>query len=76
MYSVALSKLINRQLFQQLAKSSLVKSNLTIINNKSFSIATFKLNNLKFTDKHEWIHLNGNIGTVGITDYAQVSIVN
>ena len=27
---------------------------------------------LKFTDKHEWISVKGNIGTVGITDYAQV----
>jgi hypothetical protein len=27
----------------------------------------------KFTDKHEWISVNGGVGTVGITDYAQVS---
>ena len=25
---------------------------------------------LKFSDKHEWIRLDGNKGTVGITDYA------
>lgn len=26
---------------------------------------------LKYTDKHEWIRIEGNIGTVGITDFAQ-----
>ncbi|XP_001599216.1 glycine cleavage system H protein [Nasonia vitripennis] len=25
----------------------------------------------RYTDKHEWVTLNGNIGTVGISDYAQ-----
>lgn len=25
----------------------------------------------KFTSSHEWIEINGEIGTVGITDYAQ-----
>jgi hypothetical protein len=28
---------------------------------------------LKYTDKHEWISLNENVGTVGITEYAQAS---
>ena len=27
--------------------------------------------NLKFTEKHEWVLLEGSSGTVGITDYAQ-----
>lgn len=26
---------------------------------------------LKFTENDEWIHVEGNIGTIGITDYAQ-----
>jgi glycine cleavage system H protein len=26
---------------------------------------------LKYTKDHEWVKVNGNIGTVGITDYAQ-----
>lgn len=26
---------------------------------------------LKYTKDHEWIRINGDIGTVGITDYAQ-----
>lgn len=25
----------------------------------------------KYTDKHEWVMLSGNVGTVGISDYAQ-----
>lgn len=27
--------------------------------------------NLKYTDKHEWITLDGDIATIGITDFAQ-----
>jgi len=27
--------------------------------------------NLKYTDQHEWLKLDGDIATVGITDYAQ-----
>ena len=26
---------------------------------------------LKYTDDHEWIRVDGNIGTVGVTDHAQ-----
>jgi len=26
---------------------------------------------LKFTREHEWIRVDGDVGTVGITDYAQ-----
>lgn len=28
----------------------------------------------RYTKEHEWIEVNGNIGTVGITDYAQNSL--
>ena len=42
-----------------------------------FSLGKFSLlNQIKFTDKHEWIRLDGNVGTVGITDYAQVFRMN
>lgn len=27
--------------------------------------------NLKYTNDHEWVLVNGNIGTIGVTDYAQ-----
>ena len=28
----------------------------------------------KYTKEHEWIHVNGNTATVGITDHAQESL--
>jgi glycine cleavage system H protein len=28
----------------------------------------------KYTDKHEWVVMNGNVGTVGISNYAQDSL--
>jgi glycine cleavage system H protein len=28
----------------------------------------------KYTKEHEWIEIDGNVGTVGITDYAQNSL--
>lgn len=34
-------------------------------------MANLILNNLKYTKSHEWVKLDGNIATVGITDYAQ-----
>lgn len=30
--------------------------------------------NYRYTREHEWIAVNGNIGTIGITDYAQNSL--
>jgi glycine cleavage system H protein len=29
------------------------------------------MSNLKFTEDHEWVRIEGDTGTVGITDYAQ-----
>lgn len=29
---------------------------------------------LKYTDQHEWVKLDGDVATVGITDYAQESL--
>ena len=66
------AKVLYYQLFKHIANNTQVKSNLIAVTIKSFSIAPFKLNALRFTDKHEWINLNGNIGTIGITEYAQV----
>lgn len=28
-------------------------------------------NNLKYTKEHEWVLIEGNVGTIGVTDYAQ-----
>jgi glycine cleavage system H protein len=32
--------------------------------------------NLKYTDSHEWIKINDNIATIGITDYAQSELTD
>jgi glycine cleavage system H protein len=29
------------------------------------------MSNIKFTNDHEWVRVEGDIGTVGLTDYAQ-----
>tara|TARA_B100000579_G_C22765080_1_gene820979 strand:+ start:801 stop:1178 length:378 start_codon:yes stop_codon:yes gene_type:complete len=29
------------------------------------------LDNLKYTENHEWVLIDGNIATIGVTDYAQ-----
>lgn len=31
-------------------------------------------NNLKYSESHEWVKVEGNIATIGITDYAQHSL--
>ena len=48
------------------------KFNKTLIQSSNFSIFSKIQSNKKFTPKHEWISLNGNIGTVGVSEYAQV----
>jgi glycine cleavage system H protein len=30
--------------------------------------------NYKYTKEHEWLDLSGNVGTIGITDYAQSTL--
>ena len=30
--------------------------------------------NVKFTEEHEWIDMDGDVGTVGISDYAQAQL--
>lgn len=34
------------------------------------------LNDLRYADSHEWVKLEGDIATVGITDYAQHALGN
>ena len=41
--------------------------NLTTVNHLSNFFAA-----LKFTDKHEWVQVDGKVGTVGISNFAQV----
>lgn len=69
-----MNKIINHQLISKLIKTA--QSNILTESKqqlRSFSVVSFKqTNNLRFTDKHEWINLSNDIGTVGISDYAQV----
>ena len=30
--------------------------------------------NLKYTEDHEWVSIDGNVATLGITDYAQIEL--
>lgn len=70
----SMNKIINHQLISKLIKTA--QSNILTESKqqlRSFSVVSFKqTNNLRFTDKHEWINLSNDIGTVGISDYAQV----
>ena len=34
------------------------------------------IENLRYTDSHEWVSLDGEVATVGITDYAQHALGN
>ena len=49
------------------------KYNKNLIQSSNFSIFNkIQASTLKFTPKHEWISLNGDVGTIGVSDYAQV----
>merc|ERR1712110_382598 len=53
------------------------KSNFELNGSKyNFSTSTAKLgdSSIYFTKKHEWVSVVGNMGTVGITDYAQQAL--
>lgn len=68
--SILLRRSVNLGKINQIIK-------ITQASNRNFSVKKGVLFNidktkLKYTEKHEWISFNGNIGTVGITDYAQV----
>jgi len=53
------------------------KTNFNLISSSAqklrFSTST-ALAARKFTEKHEWVELNGKIGTIGISNYAQDSL--
>jgi len=59
------------------AKANPVKLNgicmISKCNKHAFSTTTFNAARM-FTDKHEWVDLNGKVGTVGISNYAQDSL--
>ncbi|GFQ75003.1 glycine cleavage system H protein, mitochondrial [Trichonephila clavata] len=42
--------------------------------NRQFSQTCYVLSNRKYSEKHEWITIDGNIGTVGVSNYAQEAL--
>lgn len=55
-----------------LGKNALRTANQFQVQKCLFSVSTVRFNAVrKYTDKHEWISVSGNVGTIGITDYAQ-----
>lgn len=43
---------------------------------KHFSVQRTCLADRFYTDKHEWVTVDGQTGTVGISKYAQVILIN
>lgn len=41
---------------------------------RPFSVSQSLLSDRKFTEKHEWVQVTGEIGVVGISDYAQEAL--
>ena len=57
-------------------KSNGIQCNTRLHNGlcRTFSTSENLRNDMYFTKKHEWVTVVGNMGTVGITDYAQQSL--
>ena len=57
-------------------KSNGIQFNTKLYNGlcRTFSTSENLRNDMYFTKKHEWVTVVGNMGTVGITDYAQQSL--
>jgi len=57
-------------------KSNDIQCNTRLQNGlcRTFSTSENLRNDMYFTKKHEWVTVVGNMGTVGITDYAQQSL--
>lgn len=57
-------------------QTSLLSKNCTSLIGKILTIrgiqtSQCRQNDRRFTEKHEWVRVQGNLGTVGISDYAQ-----
>ncbi|GFW93039.1 glycine cleavage system H protein [Trichonephila clavipes] len=65
------SKFFPRTVYHHLKKLILLN---TCSPNRRFSQTCFILSNRKYSEKHEWITVDGNIGTVGVSNYAQEAL--
>ncbi|XP_060081843.1 glycine cleavage system H protein, mitochondrial-like [Ylistrum balloti] len=67
------ARVLRRAIHQQVYLQKLLSSNIRICrsNVRLISTANRLLSDKLFSDKHEWVTVNNNVGTVGISDYAQ-----
>ena len=73
--SGSLSRAFARSMIKELVSAAPLKPlNMPFQFAAATNVVRFQSNraDLKYTEKHEWIRVNGNQGIVGITDYAQV----
>jgi len=47
---------------------------VSLTQRRQFSVSTSGLLQRHFTEKHEWVMINGNIGTVGVSHHAQEAL--
>ncbi|GLV33705.1 pumpless [Carabus blaptoides fortunei] len=62
---------------RQIVSATQIFSNISKVNVNSpkfFSLTAYRSADRRYTDKHEWVEVNGNIGTVGISRYAQEAL--
>ena len=64
--------LFNPNSFKLLSNIHVPSSQIKTVRYLSLTRLNLDKSKLKYTDKHEWIRVDGNRGTIGITDYAQV----
>jgi hypothetical protein len=67
--------LLNSNSFKLLTNVNVTSNAVKTVRFLSLTRLNFDKSNLKYTDKHEWIRVEGNRGTIGITDYAQVKTI-
>ncbi|XP_021380376.1 uncharacterized protein LOC110467498 [Mizuhopecten yessoensis] len=67
------ARVLRRAIQQQVCLHKVLSSNIRVCrtNVRMISTANRLLSDKLFSDKHEWVTINENVGTVGISDYAQ-----
>ncbi|XP_033754143.1 glycine cleavage system H protein, mitochondrial-like [Pecten maximus] len=70
------ARVLRRAIQQQVYLQKMLSSNIHLCrtNVRLISTANRLLSNKLFSDKHEWVTVDENVGTVGISDYAQEAL--
>jgi len=58
----------------QLSRNTTRLSSIPIKQCRNFSVSGFLAAERRYTDKHEWVSVDGTIATVGISNYAQEAL--